>query len=412
MSVHMEPNVQTEPTLSRPADAAAPVAPPTTSPAGGYGARLHRSLTTIEPVWRRLETEGAATAYQRFDWVRGIVDHLSGPMRSEPMIVEVYEVAGGETVMLVPLAVVRHRGYRVLTWLDLGVCDYAAPLLAPGVDLTPRAMASVWTAIRAALPRTDLIRISRIPAEVQGRPNPIAALAGCRRMEMQASGVAIAGDAATLLERLCRPSTRKDMAKLRRRLDRLGEVAFLKASNAAEIDAVFDALVEQRKSRFAEMGRFDLLSRPEVEAFYRAGAHEGLRGGPARLFGLSVGGTWIAAAYGIVHAATFHGILLTMAGGQWRNTSPGLHIVAESLRWARGEGLDYFDFTVGVMPYKEDFGVQTRDLSELVEAVSLRGFLVTQALRRSEAAKIWLHAHPEWYAKAQNARRWLRRKAI
>ncbi|NEU10825.1 GNAT family N-acetyltransferase [Methylobacterium sp. BTF04] len=388
------------------------IAPVASAQTGAYTARLHTALEAIAPLWRRFETDGAATAYQRLDWTGRVVDHLAGPMRAAPLVVELVETDTGRQVMLVPLARVRHRGYRVITWLDLGVCDYAAPLLAPGIDLTSEAMADAWSAIRKVLPRADLIRISRIPAEVQGRANPVASLERCRRMEMQASGVAIDGDAATLLDRLCRPSARKDMAKMRRRLDRQGEVTFVKASTAAEVDMIFDALVEQRRSRFSEMGRFDLLSRPDVEAFYRAGAHEGLSGGPARLFGLSVGGTWIAAAYGLVHAGTFHGILLTMAGGAWRNTSPGLHVVADSMTWARAAGLDYFDFTVGVMPYKEDFGVQTRDLDELVEVVTLRGLVVTQALRRSEQTKEWLRTHPEWYAKVQKARRWLRRKAL
>jgi CelD/BcsL family acetyltransferase involved in cellulose biosynthesis len=272
-------------------------------------------------------------------------------------------------------------------------------------------MALVWRAVRAVLPRADLIRISRIPGSIQDRPNPLATLAQCRRMEMQASGVAIDGDPATLIDRLCRPGPRKDMAKMRRRLDRQGEVAFVKASTPAEVDAIFDALVEQRRTRFSEIGRFDLLSRPDVEAFYRAGALAGLNGGPARLFGLSVGGTWIAAAYGLVHAGTFHGLLLTMAGGQWRNTSPGLHVAADCMRWARAEGMDYFDFTVGVMPYKEDFGVQTRDLEELVEVASLRGRIVTTALSCSAGAKAWLGTHPEWYARIQKARRWVRRHA-
>ncbi|GJE19044.1 GNAT family N-acetyltransferase [Methylobacterium marchantiae] len=377
--------------------------------AGGYSARLHTDLATVSRLWIRLESDGTATAYQRLDWVTAIVERLSAASKAEPVIVELAD-ASGRPVMLVPLARLRHRGYRVITWLDLGVCDYAAPILAPGIDLTADDMVLAWTAIRKVLPRADLIQISRIPDDVHGRPNPIATLPGCRRMDMQASGVDIDGDAETLLSRLCRPSTLKDMAKLRRRLERIGEVTFVEARHAGEIDCIFDALVDQRRTRFAEIGRFNLLSRPDVEAFYREAAHQGLIGGPVRLFGLAVNGEWIAAAFGLVHAGTFHGILLTMAGEAWRNTSPGLHIVAETLRWARAEGLNYFDFTVGVMPYKSDFGVQTRDLSELAEVATLRGYLVKQSLHGAEAAKLWLRNHPEWYTRAQNARRWLRRK--
>ncbi|WP_018041798.1 GNAT family N-acetyltransferase [Methylobacterium sp. 88A] len=376
---------------------------------GGYQARLHTTMATVAHLWSRLESDGTATAYQRLDWATAVVERLGTASKAEPVIVEVTD-ANGRSVMLVPLARLRLRGYRTITWLDLGVCDYAAPILAPGIDLSADEMAQAWRAIRDVLPRADLIQISRIPDDVTGRPNPFATLPGCSRMDMQASGVAIEGDAETLLARLCRPSTLKDMAKLRRRLERAGTVTFVEARSAEEIDRIFDALVEQRRSRFAEIGRFNLLSRPDVEAFYRECAHRGLVGGPVRLFGLAVDGEWIACAYGLVHGGTFHGILLTMAGEAWRNTSPGLHIVAETLRWARAEGLGYFDFTVGVMPYKSDFGVQTRDLSELYEVVTLRGRLVKHAIAGAEASKVWLRSHPEWFARAQKARRWLRRK--
>lgn len=72
----------------------------------------------------------------------------------------------------------------------------------------------------------------------------------------------------------------------------------MQATAPAEVEAIFEALVEQRWQRFAEMGRFDLLARPEVRDFYRAAALEGLAGGPARLFGLSVNDTWMATGYG------------------------------------------------------------------------------------------------------------------
>ena len=397
------------PSAARTADAARPVR---SAAAGGYTARLHTALPAIAPLWRRLERDGTATAYQRLDWAENLVAHLADAAKAEPLIVEVVEDASGQPVMLVPLARIRHRGYRVITWLDLDVCDYAAPILAPGIDLTAGQIEAAWTAIRKVLPAADLIRISRIPAEIRGRANPFARLGACRRMEMEASGVAIDGDPETLFDRLSNPSKAKNLAKLRRRLERSGTVRFVVATTPGEVDAIFDAMVAQRETRFSELGRVNLLARPEVKAFYRDGAMAGLSGGPARLAGLSVDGEWIAASYGLVHGGVLHGLILTMAGGPWRTASPGLHIVKEKMRWARAEGLDYFDFTVGTMPYKSDFGVQIRTLDELVEVVSLRGLAVIQATRGAAAAKTWLKGHPEWFGRAQKVRRWLRRKAV
>ena len=42
--------------------------------------------------------------------------------------------------------------------------------------------------------------------------------------------------------------------------------------------------------------------------------------------------------------------------------------------------------------------------------MTLRGHLVKRLIAGTEASKIWLRGHPEWFARAQKARRWLRRK--
>lgn len=353
---------------------------------------------------------GTLTAYQRFDWIDLVLAHLAGSAQAEPIFVAVAEEGSGRVVALAPLVRLRRFGLRVLTWMDLGVCDYAAPVAAAGAVFDPDEAVALWAAVRAVLPPADLIQIERIPAHVDGVPNPLAGLPQARPMAMQASGVAIEGDPSTLLSRLCRPSTLKDLGKQRRRLERAGTVRFTRATTPAEIDDLFEALVEQRRTRFAAMGRFDLLARPEVQAFYRDAAQAGLTGGAARLLGLSLDGQWIAAAYCLVHHGCFHGILLTTVSDErWRNASPGAQIVTECLRWARAEGLHYFDFTVGNHPYKHDFGVEIRELKSLRIALTLRGYCAATLAILAEALMRRLDEHPAIRARLQRIRRRIRK---
>ncbi|RYC32178.1 GNAT family N-acetyltransferase [Lichenibacterium minor] len=386
-----------------------PAAPAPAAPRR-FEARLHESLGPIAAAWRTLETAGAATAYQRLDWVRQILAHVADAERARPLLVEVLDRDTGRPAMIVPLALVRRRAHRVVTWFDLGLCDYAAPLLAEGQPLSPAEAVAAWAAVLAVLPHADLIHIRQVPARVGAHPNPIAALPGRRPMALSASGVAIDGDAETLLQRLCRSSTLRDLGKQRRRLERAGPVRFARAGTADEVEDIFAALVEQRRARFAALGRFDLLARPEIESFYRAAALDGLSSGPVKLFGLSVDGAWIAAAYGLVHGATFHGILLTTSmEDAWRNASPGLQIVADCLRWARAEGVTYFDFTVGDLPYKKDFGVETRALDEVVQPLTPVGRSVVAAMRVRAALETELRRHPAWAENLRRARRAVRK---
>ena len=375
-----------------------------------FEARLHQTVASVASVWRVLEAMGVSTAYQRLDWVEQLIGPVAASARATPLFVEVIDRATGRTALIVPLALVRRRMHRVIAWMNLGLCDYAAPVIAPGTTLDAAAAEAAWAAVRAVLPPADLIHIVQIPSTVQGVANPLSAIAGCRPMALTASGIAIEGEAETLLKRLCRPSTVRDLGKQRRRLERAGTLAFVQARTPDEVSAIFSALVEQRRRRFAAMGRFDLLARPEIEAFYREGALQGLRGGAVRLFGLSVSGVWIAAAYGLMHRDTFHGILLSTSDEDaWRNASPGLQVVTECLTWARREGVTYFDFTVGDLPYKRDFGVEIRPLSELVQPLTARGHLIAQAQCVADIGQAWLKRHPALFERLRMARRRLRR---
>jgi CelD/BcsL family acetyltransferase involved in cellulose biosynthesis len=375
-----------------------------------YQARQLSYPEEVASIWDIVGDHGSLTAYQRLDWIERVVRHLAKTARAEPIFIVVAERTTGRVIALVPLALTRRFGLRTVSWLDLGVCDYAAPVIAPGWAIRPHEAVAFWAAVRAVLPPADLIQIERIPATVEGMTNPLALLPGAEPMTMHASGVAIEGDPATLLARLCRPSTLKDLGKQRRRLERAGPVRFACAGTPADVDALFDALVEQRRSRFAAMGRFDLLIRQEVQDFYRDAAHDGLTGGAARLLGLSVDGQWIAAAYCLVHRGTLHGLLLTTTSeDRWRNTSPGAQIVTECLRWAREQGLDYFDFTVGNHAYKQDFGVESRELKSYRSALTLAGRCIASLETAGERVMQTVERYPAVYSKLRAFRRAIRR---
>lgn len=387
--------------------------PPSGGPrprAPAFEARLHGTLESVAPAWRMLEATGVASAYQRLDWAEPLVARVADAAGATPLFVEVLDGATGRPVLILPMAAVRRRACRVITWLDLGLCDYAAPVMAAGAAMGPEAATAAFAAARAVLPRADLIHVVQIPATVEGVANPLAAVSGCRPMALTASGIAIDGEADTLLKRLCRASTLRDLGKQRRRLERTGPVEMVHARTPGDVEVLFAALVEQRRRRFAALGRFDLLARPEIEAFYRETALAGLSGGAARLFGLRVGGAWAAAAYGLVHRGTFHGILLTTSDeAAWRNASPGLQMVAECLQWAHRAGVTYFDFTVGDLPYKRDFGVETRALAELVQPLTLRGALVARAGQGARWGEAWLRRHPALFGRLRELRRGLRK---
>lgn len=375
-----------------------------------FEARLHAGLDRVAGIWRHFETAGASTVYQSAHWARSAAQHLASPAGASPFLVEVRDADTRRPLMLLPLVLRRSSGWRIVEGLDFGVCDYAAPLMAPGLDLAPEDMDGLWKAVLSVLPPADVLRISRLPERIRGVRNPMTLLPECRRMDMQSYGLPIDGDPETLLSRVCAPSMAKDLACKMRRLHKQGTVRFVQATTPDMVQTLFAALLEQRLKRFREAGRFDLLTRPGVPEFYLDAALGSLRGGgPVRLFGISVDGEWVACAYGLVGAGAFHGIILSMADGEWRRCSPGLCMVGEVMKWACAQGLPYFDMTIGALQYKSGFSASGHDLYEVTRALTPVGAVLMRAGRLKAEANAWIRRHPRLFARlraiVQTARR-------
>lgn len=373
-----------------------------------FAAVLHTALEPVEQTWRGLEHDGVLTAYQRFDWVASIARHLAVAEEAQLLIVELRDPVTARPAMLWPLMLRRRRGHTAIEWLSCGVCDYAAPVMARGLALSYDEANAAWTDVLAVLPRADLVDITGIRADIAGRFNPLARLAPIVVSPHSTSGMPILGEPETLLERACKPSFVKELRSKQKRLAKKGEIRFVAPETVEEADALFDILLEQRLARFRKLGRFDLLTQPAAVAFYRDATRDGLMGGPMRIFGLKAGDDWIASCTGLIHGGAFHGSLLAIGDDAFRNLSPGLQLIAQTMVWSREQGLDYFDFTVGALSYKSEIGAKSQPLFAIKQALTLKGWLVVRTLQAAASAKAWLEARPELFDRLRAGRQWLR----
>nr|WP_250889088.1 GNAT family N-acetyltransferase [Mesorhizobium sp. dw_380] len=373
-----------------------------------YTARLHTSLETVRPLWLRLQADGVCTGHQHYAWAEGIVGQLM-PDGAEPLIVEVNDAATGEPRMLVPLMRRPAFGHRVIEWLSCGVCDYSAPLLADARPWTAQSAQTAWAAVRSVLPPADRFHITGIPRQISGVANPLALLAATRDSKYTSFGIAIDGDPDTVLKRLCRPSFVKEFNKDWRRLERLGDVELVEAGTPAEVERIFGELVRMRLSRFRELGRFDLLAQERVVNFYRNAAVQGLSDGSVRLFGLRVGEALIAVQYLLAHQDTVHALLIAIDQGAVPNVSPGLAIMGRLMGWARAQGFDYFDLSVGNQGYKGNMGATSSVLVELCQGFTMRGGVASAGIEFRDRIEAFVRSNPRLLNAVQGLTRGLRR---
>lgn len=308
-----------------------------------------------------LHAAAGATAFQHGRWLGWVYGALAPRRRASKVVVTVRD-ARGRLALVLPLVRRRRAGLRALEFADLGVSDYAVPVLHPR-DAPALLDGGVAGAIREALGAFDLLRIERVP------DSPVAflsLLAGARASPhaYRTHLVTLAGSVEAWQAQLD-PHFVRHLERKRRRLRPKGECRLRVVTDPEEIEPLMGRMRQFRAARFAERRGVDLLQDPDWFAFYCTAARESLGDGPGRLVVLEVAGEAVAVAFDLVDGTTELFVLVGYDFDRLRNYSLGLLIVDELARAAIGRGLRHLDLTVGDEPYKADFGARPRPLFEI-----------------------------------------------
>ena len=124
----------------------------------------------------RWDTSGHGTNFQHKHWLDAWYRAFDA---IDPLIAIICDTITQRDIALFPLVCRNHLGARLVEFADLRVSDYNAPMLAsdaPRDSASLRAIGhTLLTALRQLPDRPDLIRLKKMPVEIHGRPNPLAA---------------------------------------------------------------------------------------------------------------------------------------------------------------------------------------------------------------------------------------------
>ncbi len=116
----------------------------------------------------------------------------------EPLIAVISDAATSGSVALLPLVRRLQNGVRIIEFADLELTDYNAPLLGPAAPRDPEAARALWRDLLAALRRmpggADLIRLRKMPADLEGGPNPLTLLDGAKPSSLNGNVVVTGED--------------------------------------------------------------------------------------------------------------------------------------------------------------------------------------------------------------------------
>ncbi|WP_165498109.1 GNAT family N-acetyltransferase [Siculibacillus lacustris] len=332
------------------------------------------------------------TPFQDAGWLAAWRHSLGAEPGVELVVAEIADGTTGAPAFVLPLIRETRRGIVRLSAWDRGVADYNGPLVAP--DFPPEMLRQLWPRLVAALPAADVLMFEKSPGRIGGAVNPLTLLDGLIPSIFSGHPLRLSPDYERMAAERFDGSTRRSLAKKRRKLQAKGRLEFRIEEGPAVLDGLVRVL-EWRSRRFPTAA--ETAADGRAWAFYRRLAAET---GVVRVATLTLDGVPISGCFGTLVGTSFQ-LIAVGHEARWDNWSAGLLAIESSVAWACGAGIETYDFTVGEEPYKRTFGVESMPLWELRVPLGIKGRLVLLALSLRTRLK---RLRDEWRARRQRRR--------
>jgi CelD/BcsL family acetyltransferase involved in cellulose biosynthesis len=357
----------------------------------GFRVELLRDWKQAASCWH---DPGNATPFQNGRWLQAWYGAFATTPGVEPLIAVISDAATNEQAVLLPLVRRSQNGIRIVEPADLDLTDYNAPLLGAAAPRDVEAARAMWRDLRAALKRlpggADLIRLRKMPVELDGRPNPLVLLDGAGPCSLNGN-VVTTGDDFDAWRFTLERTVRKELERSWRVFTRDAAASFRIVTDREEALRMLSTMELQQGNRMQHLGLNFILNDETCAAFYRNLVRDNAGNGYAALSALTVGEEVVATLLGIRQGSRYVMVRISNAGDKWSNCSPGRLIIERTMAALHKDGIRQFDFSIGNYAYKRRFGVVHTPLVDFTASLSWRG--VPYALRDRTAC--WLRRHPK-----------------
>ena len=228
--------------------------------------------------------------------------------------------------MLLPLIRRRQNNIVIVEFADLDLTDYNAPILGSAAPRDARAARALWRSLLSALHRmpdaADLVRLRKVPVDLDGKPNPLALLGAAGPCSLNGNLVTTGEDYDAWRYTL-EKTVRKELERSWRVFTREPAASFAIITDADEALRILSATEVQQGTRMQSLGLNYVLNDETCAAFYRNLVCDGVGNGYALVSALTVGDEVVATLLGIRTGSRYVMIRISNAGEKWSNCSPG-----------------------------------------------------------------------------------------
>lgn len=328
--------------------------------------------------YSRLFDRSGATAFQHPVWLQAFFRDWAPKRGAQPIIVTGRCPSAGLCFVL-PLILRQISKVSLLESADLGVSDYAAPVVDSRWWETYKGRDKLAEQIAHQLPPYDILRIKPV------RPEHLALwrtfLPGeSRGLGFNAHATPVAGPMESWREGAFTGSFARMLTRKRTRFFRSADAKLVVLEEPAAIGQALTKMAQWRSGRFPE----DIIQDPAALNFYRSVAVTGAAAKSTRTYALKVSDEAVGYAFAIAAGGRLNYLLIGCNYAEHGRHSPGLLIYDGMIADWIEQGGSVFDFTIGDEPFKADFGTSPTPMFEIYCAVGWRGALATLAFRLRE----------------------------
>lgn len=350
---------------------------PVRAAGGPFRIAVFDTIEAAEEPWRALETAAIFTPYQRYDWIKGLID--SRGLGGGRCAIAVVEDESGPCALL-PLAITRRFGLSTAQiigadigntgWLPMG--HDAAP------RFTPDLLVQLFAAVAGVAGGIDIVFLHNQPGSWEGLANPLLAFPH----QQAPDHLYLAPLAADAPLRHLNSRRIRNLLRGRRRLEEtMGPVVLRRAESPGEIEKVHAAFLEQRSARFAVMGIKNVFAEAWfVDFFERAATLAPGSERPALQFhALYAGDEIVATSCGTGTGTHYSQYINSTSGGPAGKYSLMGILMHDLVTELAATGVASIDMGLGDFDYKTDW-TDRSDVYDTVIPLTAAGRLVAPAL--------------------------------
>ncbi len=370
-----------------------------------------RSGYIAEDIIRR-RTEVWMTPFQTAGWREAWDRHIGNVRNVRPVSAIVSD--GARSVAILPLAIHEAAGLRYLTWHAHDQGDYGAPIVRSGQlyyfskldgrDLVRR--------IAMQVEGIDLVYLPKQPCNIAGSVNPLV-LPGSMKHHAGAHAINFTPKENwdEFLQRRRGASTRQQLRRKQRALEKLGKVTFQLAKTPAEARSIVAHCLKSKSEQLAKLGHWDPFAAIEIRNFLEHLVCDTI-GDTSWAVALALDGDPVATAFGFSSPNEWLLYQMSMSGARGGECSPGTQLLMNLMRHCTETGVLRLDLSLGDEVYKFEWCDEHATLLTSTLPLTLKGTAAHALIKARTGLQKWLSSNPRLYDAGKSLKKKLRSARI